>query len=472
MAFASAVEPLDTAESDTASYRPPAPTPVSPLRALLRGISSSKRDLLSLLPEDAYRVRIAPLGTSRRKILLINDPAVVHRIMAAEAGEFPKNDLFVGALEPLVGNGVFISHGQDWTRQRRMIEPAFSHMHLARSYPAMLEAVDAGIARLDAHAADGRHFSLNAEITHVTADVMCRTIFSNPLNDGIAGRVFDEFGRFQDSVANVDVLRLILGRPFKQVSQPRAAMRACTEIRSLIAQMIETRRGLGDAAPQDIASLLMAARDPETGDAFTTEELIDQIGVFFLAGHETTASTVTWAVFLLSQAPSLVDGLRREIGAFGHDGLLTFEQARSLTLTKAMIKETLRLYPPGPFLPRVATRESVIGGHVLKRGGMAMISPWLLHRHHDLWPRPDRFDLSRFTPERERALPRGAYIPFGIGPRVCVGAAFATIEASLILSAIIQRYDFTVQRPERVKPVAKLTIQSERDIQVRFSPRA
>ncbi|MEM8877650.1 MAG: cytochrome P450, partial [Pseudomonadota bacterium] len=137
-----------------------------------------------------------------------------------------------------------------------------------------------------------------------------------------------------------------------------------------------------------------------------------------------------------------------------------------------IIKETLWLYPRGPFLPRVATRDSMIGGHKLKRGGMAMISPWLLHRHHDLWQSPDRFDLSRFTPERERAMPRGAYIPFGIGPRVCVGAAFATIEASLILSAIIQRFDVSVQSPNRVKPVAKLTIQSEHDIQVRFSPRA
>lgn len=453
------------------SYRPPAPEPVSPLRALLRSISSSKRDLLSLLPDEAYRVRIAPLGSSRRGILLINEPAVIHRIMVAESGEFPKNDLFVGALAPLVGNGVFISHGQDWTRQRRMIEPGFSHIHLQRAYPAMLGAVEACLGRLESFVPRGDCFSLNAAMTHVTADVMCRTIFSEPLNGGAAERVFAAFGRFQDSVANVDVLRLLLGRPFARVAQPKAAVKAGSDIRHLIAQMIEARRASGQNKGHDIASDLMAARDSETDTPFTTEELVDQIGVFFLAGHETTASTLTWALYLLSQNRMAFDDLRQEIDALDGSGLPAFEQIRDLRYTRALIKETLRLYPPGPFLPRVATRDVDIEGFGLKRGGMAMISPWLMHRHTDFWPSPDQFDPSRFSPEREKQIPRGAYIPFGLGPRVCVGAAFATIEASLILAAIVQRYDIAVRAPQTVKPVAKLTIQSERDIQVRFTPR-
>jgi cytochrome P450 len=453
-------------------YRPPAPEPVSPLRALWRSVANSKRDLLNLLPDEAYRVRIAPLGTSRRGILLINEPAIVQRIMAAESGDFPKNDLFVGALAPLVGNGVFISHGEDWTRQRRMIEPGFSHMHLARAYPAMLAAVQASLQRFDVHARDGRPFSLNAAMTHVTADVMCRTIFSEPLNGGRADRVFAAFKRFQDSIANVDILQLLLGKPFAQVLQPPAAVRAGADIRALIAQMIEVRRKHGQRKPDDIASDLMATRDKATGARFTTEELVDQIGVFFLAGHETTASTVTWALYLISQNRDVLQDLRREIDALGDRGLPTFEQARGLQRIGALIKETLRLYPPGPFLPRVAKRHVEIGGYGLKRGGMAMVSPWLLHRHVDFWEHPDQFDPSRFLPDREKQIPRGAYIPFGLGPRVCVGAAFATIEASLILAAIIQRYDVLVQSPLSVRPVAKLTIQSERDIQVRFTPRA
>jgi cytochrome P450 len=202
-------------------YRPPAPAPTSPLNALLRSLSGKRRDLLSLLPSEAYRVRVAPLGTSRRGILLINEPDLVRRIMSAETADFPKNDLFVGALAPLVGNGVFISHGEDWTRQRRMIEPGFSRMHLARAYPAMQAAVRTALARWDAYARAGKPFSLDAEMTHVTADVMCRTIFSQPLDGGAAAQVFEAFNRFQGSVANVNLRRLLLGKPFATVSQPR-----------------------------------------------------------------------------------------------------------------------------------------------------------------------------------------------------------------------------------------------------------
>jgi cytochrome P450 len=203
--------------------------------------------------------------------------------------------------------------------------------------------------------------------------------------------------------------------------------------------MIEARRQAGLNQGHDIAADLMAARDPVSGAGFTHEELVDQIGVFFLAGHETTASTVTWALYLLSQNRSDMQAVQDELAPCQTNGsaetdLPDFETIRLLERTRALIKETLRLYPPGPFLPRVALRDVEIGGHLLKRGSMAMISPWLLHRHHDFWTEPDRFDPGRFLGAAEAAIPRGAYIPFGLGPRVCVGAAFATIEASLILS--------------------------------------
>jgi len=450
---------------------PPAPTPLPPVRALLRAILGGRRDLLSLLPEEAYRARVAPLGRSRRGILLVNDPEIVRRIFGAEVARYPKNDLFVGALQPLIGDGVFISDGEMWRRQRRMIEPSFGHMQVGRAFAAMEAAADAFEPELDRRAAAGEAFSLDAAMSHLTADVICRATFSTSLQSEDARRIFADFAVFQETVANVRVFRLLLGRPWATVPQPRAAREACGRIRDHVAALIERRRGEGDHGRSDIAGDILAARDPETGEGFSARDLVDQIGVFFLAGHETSASAVTWALFLLSRQPELAARLRAEIAAEAGDGPVTLEAAKRLALTRAVLRETLRLYPPGPFLPRVAVEDTEIAGHPLRRGGMVMVSPWLLHRHRELWRDPDTFDEGRFLGGREKEIPAGAYLPFGLGPRICVGAAFATVESTHMIARLLRRYDIEVMNPERVRPVARLTTRPAEDIRVRLRRR-
>ncbi|MEM9781547.1 MAG: cytochrome P450 [Pseudomonadota bacterium] len=455
-------------------YRPPAPWPVSPTRALWRAISTFERDLITLLPSEAYRGPLdAKLGVSRRSIFLINNPETVQRMMGPDRALFPKNDLMVGALSPLVGEGLFVSEGAVWERQRRMIDPAFAHMRVNRAFAHMAAAMDDGIARLDRAAAAATPLSLEAEMSGLTADMIFRTIFSETLDGSDAARVFDAFARFQRAVANVELRHLLLSPAWTEVRQPRPAREAAAEIRRTVGAMLDARRAAAARGQRgdDIAGDVIAARDPETGEGFSREEMLDQLGVFFLAGHETTASALTWALFILSQQPETVARIRAEIAATldgGGEAPLTAGGVKRLAFTRAVFREALRLYPPVTFLARVAAEDVTIGDLAMPRGAMVLISPWTIQRHEALWPAADRFDPDRFLGNREGEVPAGAYLPFGGGPRLCIGVAFAMLEATLILAAILRRYDIEVERPDRVRPVARLTTRPARDIMVRL----
>ncbi|MCU0626461.1 MAG: cytochrome P450 [Gemmatimonadaceae bacterium] len=453
-----------------ALYRPPAPVPTSPVRALLRALVRGERDLLSLVPREAYTEPLLALA-ARRGVLYVNEPALVHRIMLDAEEIFPKNDLMVGALQPLVGDSIFVSSGERWRHQRRMIDPAFSHMRVHRSYPAMVAAVDDHEAWLDAQAASGAPLSLDAAMASVTADVICRTIFSQTLAGGTAREVFHAFVEFERHVSNVDLVQLLVGKPWAEVPQPPRVLEACRLIRQRVDELLAPRLAMGDDQLDDIVGATITARDPETGEGFTREELIDQIGVFFLAGHETTASVLTWCAFIMSQRPSLVTRMRAEVDALCGDGPVEFEHAKRLAFVRNVFRETMRLYPPITFIPRVAARDTEIGGRAVRRGTMVMIAPWTIHRHERIWANPDRFDPDRWAPEREQQVPPGAYIPFGIGPRICVGAAFATLEATMILARFVRRYDVEALDPAAVRPIARLTTRPATEIRVRVHRR-
>ena len=449
-------------------YEPPGPDPLPPLAALVRTALRGEGNLLSLLPASAYEVPFGPLGYSRRFILIVNDPEHIRAILADPEDVFPKSDLMVGALEPLVGDSIFVSAGDRWRAQRRMVDPAFSHMRLSIAFPAMSAAIDDMEARLDERCRTGEAFSLDLMLGQLTADIICRTVFSASLANDTARDVFESFSVFERSVAHVELRRLIFDKAFTAIPQSRPVLDACDRIRRHIGVLLDRHLAAG-ATFDDIAASIIGARDPQGGATFTREELIDQLGVFFLAGHETTASALTWAVFIAAMRPEVADRMQAEVGQGAPDAPITFEQTRHLTFARNVFRETLRLYPPITFLPRVALKPVKFGRYQLRRGSMVMIAPWVVHRHSRLWKNPHAFDPDRFLPEREHEMTPGAYIPFGIGRRVCVGAAFATTEATLILGRLMRRYRFTVERPERVRPVARLTTRPAEEVMVRIS---
>jgi len=446
-------------------YIPPRPVPLPATLSLLRVLWRREGDLLNLLPANAYSVAAGWLGWSRRSILIVNDPAEVRHLLADPDGLFPKNDLMTGAVEPLIGESIFVSSGETWRRQRRMVAPAFGSLHLAGAFAAMEGAVEDREVALDAAAAAGETVSLDLIMSWLTADVICRTVFSAPLAPGVAEDVYDDFKVFERSAAHVELKRLILSPAFEDIPQHPHVLAACARIREHLGTMVDPHLREG-ADFDDIASAVIAARDPETGEGFTREELIDQLGVFFLAGHETSASALTWAFFIAATRPEALARVRAEVQEVCGDGPIAFEHMPKLIYLRNFFREVLRLYPPITFIPRVAVKDCRIAGRKVKRGAMVMIAPWTVQRHRRYWRDPEVFDPDRWTPERADEMTKDAYIPFGLGPRVCVGAAFASMEAALILARLLRRYDFEVLEPEAVRPAARLTTRPAEAIRV------
>jgi len=446
------------------------PRPLPAVAALLRVLLQGEGDLLSLLPAKAYRVDPGWLGWSRRSILIVNKPEWVRAVLADEDGIFPKSDLMTGALEPLIGDSIFVSSGETWRRQRRMVAPAFSQLRVNDAFEGMAGAVAKAQARLDRCAQTGETFSIELAMSHLTADVICRSVFSTDLSGQAAQDVYEAFKVFERSAAHVELSKLIFDPPFKEIAQHAEVLEACVRIRRRLLDLVEPHLA-PDAAFSDIASDVIAARDEETGRPFGREELIDQLGVFFLAGHETTASALTWVFYLLAQSPALLARLRDELDAVVGGGPITYDQVQRLSYVRAVIKETLRLYPPITFLPRVALKPTTIGRFRLRRGAMVMIAPWAVHRHKKLWERPNDFDPDRFAPENEAKIAPGMYIPFGQGPRICVGANFSLIESALILASLARRYDFEMLDADRVRPAARLTTRPVKELMCRVRRR-
>lgn len=435
------------------------------LPSLLRVLWHGDGNLLELLPAGAYRFEYGNLGYSRRSTVLFNKPELVREILRNEQGVFPKSDLMVNALESLIGDSIFVTDGERWRRQRAMIDPAFSHMRIGHAFSAMTAAVADHLVTLDQHADSGEAFSLDLAMSHLTADVICRTTFSTPLTSQVALEVFDDFTVFERSVAQVDIFRLIFQPAWTPTPQAPEVLAACERIRSHLGVLVDSHLD-SSSSFNDIASAVIAARDAHTGEAFDREALIDQLGVFFLAGHETSASVLTWVFYLCAERPDWVARLREEIDRVVGDAPLTFEHIRQLPMVKAFFKETLRLYPPITFMPRVALEATNVGGRRLKRGALVMISPWTLHRHQQFWPRPNTFMPERFLPENEGGLTPGAYIPFGQGHHTCVGAGFAQTEAILIMASLLRRFDFARADQAPVRPAARLTTRPAQQIKL------
>jgi cytochrome P450 len=442
--------------SQAALYIPPRPTPRPAVIALIRAALRGDGNLLGLLPAAAYRMEIGPLGWSRRSTLIVNRPDLVRGVLLDPEGIFPKSDLMVNALEPLIGDSIFVSSGATWRRQRAMIDPTLTMMRVNRAFPAMEAGAEACEAELEERAGRGERFSLDLTMSHLTADIICRTVFSSSLEHRAAHDVFDAFTVFERSVAQVEIRRLIMDKAWTRIPQKAEVLEACRLIRGHLGDLLDSHLGPDGARFDDIASAVAAATD-SAGVAFTREELIDQLGVLFLAGHETSASALTWVFALLASQPAVVARLRAEVAEVAGDGPIGFEQVKRLVFTRNIFRETLRLYPPITFLPRVANEATRIGETRVRRGALIMVAPWVLHRHQRYWKNPHAFDPDRFAPDRAGEMTPGAYIPFGIGPRICAGADFATIEAILLIARLFRRFDFHLAPDAVMEPAARLT---------------
>lgn len=447
---------------------PPKPPSRPEKVSLWRYMRLFRDDILSAQPAKLYRAWMAEFKTPFFRSYMINDPSLIKRVLQERPDDFPKSDRIGAGLRPLLGNSVFLTNGKTWKRQRRIIDPAFEGGRLRDTFPAMWAAGEASIARMT-KLADGTPQEVEAESSHAAADVIFRTLFSIPIEDQVATRVFDEFRTYQRTQPILNLAAFIPGpkwmpRFFKSETKTTAsAIRAL--ITGLTAQRLDQIKD--GTAPDDLATKIMTTADPETGETFGVDEMVDQVAIFFLAGHETSASALAWTLYLLAMHPDWQDKLAVEAQDLTPD----FGSVPKLRQTRDVFREALRLYPPVPMMVRETTCPEKFRDRPVKRGAQVVLSPWHLHRQERLWDNPDGFDPTRWGTENGKACARDAYMPFSSGPRVCTGAGFAMIEGVLLVAMLVRAFKFEVVAERVPEPVAHLTVRAKDGIWLRFVPR-
>lgn len=453
-------------------YIPPYPKPLERRAGFFRRIREGQRCPLRLLMQRAYRMKMGEAGLLGRKRYLLVEAPLVRKVLQDAERIYPKSAIIWRMLAPVIGNSIFVSNGEIWSRQRRLLEPAFTETRVSRSFERMRSAVDDMIARMKT-LEDGAIVDVEPIMTHVTADVIFRTICSVSISEAEAQQTYDAFMEYQ-SLAYRDMTFGFVGVP--NLLSPRwwKSKKAAQRIREVMDPMVRERyerhmRGEVDTN-QDILSALLTARDPDTGEPlnFDYDELVEQIAMLFLAGHETSAAALSWSLYLLAATPHFQDRVFEEAMQRFGDRAIESEDVRRLTFCRDSFREALRLYPSVPFIARDATRTERMRDKTVKAGSVLLLCPWLSHRSELYWDAPHVFDPDRFSRTETKKSLQDAYFPFSAGPRVCLGASFAMQEAVLVLANIFKHFRLETVTGETPMPIARLTLRAEHGIKVRL----
>ncbi|MDE3238805.1 MAG: cytochrome P450 [Paracoccaceae bacterium] len=445
---------------------PPKPVPRPDKVSFWRYIRLFRQDILSAQPARLYRAWMAEFRTAFFRSYMCNDPALVATVLTERPGDFPKSNRIREGLLPLLGQSVFVTNGETWKRQRRIIDPAFEGGRLRDTFPAMLAAAEAAVARMTVGVQE-----IEAPMSHAAADVIFRTLFSIPIEHALAAQVFEAFRAYQRSQPILNLAAFVPLPPLFPRPHRRETLATARQIRSLIARLTEERAAAiaAGTAPDDLATKIMTTADPQTGERFDAAEMVDQVAIFFLAGHETSASALAWALYLLAAAPEVQERLAAEVADL--PATLSFADLSRLRFTRDVFRETLRLYPPVPMMVREARCPVHFRGRRVKRGAQIVLSPWHQQRHERLWDAPDAFDPDRWQTEAGRTSSRQAYMPFSAGPRVCTGAGFAMVEGPLLLALLVRAFRFEAVAGREPVPVAHLTVRAKDGIWLRVTRR-
>jgi cytochrome P450 len=440
---------------------PPAPDAPLPLRAFLRAV---RINALTMWPQAAYRQDSVSRGFLGRTNILLNAPDAIHHVLVGNPGNFRRSPASIRILRPITGEGLLLSEGDAWKLQRRTIAPALGPRVMPLLARHIVASTDQAVARLDAQA--GKPVDLLATMQHLALDIAGRSMFSLEM-DQYGGAIRAMLTEFAEHFSRPRLLDMLLPASIpspRDFARSRFKRRWMTLIETILAPRLEASP---PEIPRDLFDLLRAARDPETGAAFSASQLRDQVATLILAGHETTAVTLFWALIMLAQAPDEQEWLAQEAAGVTIGQDLGHAAMASLIRTRAVVNETLRLFPAAFTIVREVIKRDRAADVDLPKRSIVMIAPWVLHRHHGLWSDPDIFQPSRFMPDQP-APGRFAFMPFGAGPRICVGAQFALTEAVLVLAALVGRFHVTRTDDRPVLPIGSVTTQPDHAAAVRF----
>ncbi|MEQ6249039.1 cytochrome P450 [Sulfitobacter sp. HNIBRBA3233] len=431
---------------------------------LLRSISLARDNILSIIPAAALEEPIVT-GRTGKRWHMVMEPKSIRRVLIERLDSYPKSDVTKSLLSPAIGESLFIAEGSHWRWQRRAAAPAFAHRAIRDLGPVMSAAAAACCDRIAQ--AGPRAVNMADEMVATTFDVIADVTFSedDTLDRAAVHRAIDEYINAAGKISVLDVLGLPDWLPragrAASISQLDQTKRAADEA-------IARRHARGPRQVPDLLDHLLAAEDPKSGRAMTTPELRDNLLTFIVAGHETTAQTLAWALYLMGFDTETQARARAEAQAALGGRTATADDLEALPLVRQIIDETLRLYPAGGLLSRTARADDTLCGTRIRPGETVMIPVYALGRHRALWNDPDRFDPSRFA-ERSR-IDRFAYLPFGDGPRVCIGASFALQEAVIILATLLSRFRFDAVRGRTPEPKMILTLRPEGGVWMTATP--
>ncbi|EAH8328556.1 cytochrome P450 [Campylobacter jejuni] len=427
-----------------------------------------RRSWLDGLYERSYKMQTGYVKMPNFDLYVINDTKEVKRMMVDEVREFPKSAFLHELLSPLLGESIFTTNGEVWKKQRELLRPSFEMTRINKVFNLMSEAVADMMDRFSKYP-NHAVIEVDEAMTFITADVIFRTIMSSKLDEGKGKKILNAFVTFQEQSVHTAMRRMFrFPKWLSYVLGDRKRAKAGDVIRQVLSDIIKPRYDMADNAEfEDILGSLLLVVDADTNKRFSFEEILDQVAMLFLAGHETTASSLTWTLYLLSLYPKEQEKAYEEITQVLQGGVVEISHLRQFKYLTNIFKESLRLYPPVGFFAREAKKDTQVRDKLIKKGSGVVIAPWLIHRHEEFWTNPHGFNPSRFEGEYKK----DAYLPFGVGERICIGQGFAMQEAILILANILKTYKLELEEGFVPDVVGRLTVRSANGMRIKFSKR-
>lgn len=439
---------------------------------LLGNLPAFKRDMLGFFEQsqrecgDVFAARLAG-----RNLTILCHPQHAEKILIKDKAAFGKlSQLRQDIGLPLVlGNGLLMNWGESWRRQRAMMQPVFHKAQIAQMATAITDAGERMLQRWQREIQPGQVFDMAREMMAVTMEIVTRTMFSSQIADRTdqVAEAFTFLIRFAFSSLS-NPLQPPVHWPTPNNRRFRAALFTLDSILYGIIQ----QRANGGEVHGDLLDMLLAAKDEETGRPMDIRQLRDEVATIFGAGHETTANALTWTSYLLAQHPLIREQLHAELAQVLGGRTPEFADLPQLPYTRAVFEEAMRLYPPAPVIPRAVLEDTEVGGYPLRKGERVMVSAYQIHRHRDFWPDAERFDPLRFLPSKQdEQRHRCAYLPFGVGPRVCIGNHFALMEGQLLLAQIAQRYQLDLWPGHPIAKEVAVTMRPRFGMRMTLTPR-
>lgn len=439
-------------------FTPPYPERHKTNPSAFKAILQARQDLLSIWTEDAFKFEFMSQQILKQKIFIVNDPKLVKEVLVTKHHIYEKKSpQMIRALEPLLGDGLFISDGGTWASHRHIQTPLF-HTGFVQNYSKIMVSTITEIAD-DWANQKSTTVDVLPEMGRLTAEIISRTLFGENLGKEKAAKVVKAFADYQSSIKQTPLSSFtdLPNWTDKLSIKSHIAMRAAKRIHAVVDEIIDKA---GEKENQDtlVAHLLAANDGRDTENSLDREQIRNEIIVLFMAGHETTANSLAWCWYLLSQSPDVEAKLHAELDEVLEGRLPSFSDVAKLPYTRAIFDESIRLYPPVPILSRQASEDDTIRRQQVPKGSLMLVVPWLLHRHENLWDQPNTFIPERFLAGAENKPNKFAYLPFSAGPRVCLGKSFGIVESVLSIAILAQRFRLKLPEGAKVSHECRLTL--------------